>query len=201
MRVVQSVPSMRTWNELISRNAKLAIHAAQLKHREATGKKLSDRAIAGRMSRTMTGRTDPDDASIEACRKGYQRPLKKPKKHFWRADYLAAFGRAVGVPPEVLGSTDYTPGTAADADYGQWFFQEIGDGLTPEQSRGLASRIQRVGEVPGMHDLTGEIIEACLAADTQVEASVAVLGVIQSKDIWAKRAAKAKRSRQKIRST
>lgn len=186
---VSFCPGMRSWNEIISRNAKLALEAARERHREATGKNLSDLAVAKRMSRLMKVRGQVGDASVEACRKGFQRPLRAPKDSFWRSDYLDAFARAVGAPPERLVALDYTEGKITDANYGQWLFQAIGGELTPKQARGLADRIQRTNEVPGMHDLMGELIEACLSAENQTEASVAVLGIIQSKDIWAKKKA------------
>ena len=91
---------MRSLNEIVSDNARLALAAASRDSEEAGRGKLKRKAVARRMATRM-------GANTETVYRQLAYLLADPPERPWRVDYIEAFAEAVSVRPELLASPDY----------------------------------------------------------------------------------------------
>lgn len=172
---------MRDLNEIISRNARLALERAK-KAAADEGESLTQAEVARRMAGLMVrprGSSRSEEWTPETIYRTLTELLNNRRP--WRADFIEAFARAVGGTPERLVALDYDgTGKVADATHAHYLATALGRRLEPKEARRIIRNLNRELDRPGMYELVTAVAEALLSAPTVERAFMEAGRLIQS---------------------
>ncbi len=178
---------MRGLNEIVSRNARLALKRARAAAAEK-GEKLTKAEVARRMSSRMIRQSGPgrEKRGESFDPRTIDRTLTEllAGRRLWRTDYLDAFASSIGSVPERLTALDYDEGKVSEATYAQWLASALGRRLPPRQARRIIRNLTLELEREGMFELVSDVAEEMLEASGRDEAIARVNRVLLRTKVW-----------------
>ncbi len=164
---------MRSLDEIVTRNA-LRFIADAKKRAAKDGLTLSEFAIAGRMAEAM-------GANHKSVSKQLGRYLYEG--HTWRVDYVEALAVSVGRSREDMVAAKES-GKADDATVTQLFYNTLRHRLSSSELRAVVKRTHHVLNHRPRFELSGDLMDAIIAAKTKDNAIRACLMLIEKSLAW-----------------